>query len=789
MRVSLAWLQEWVGVPLAAAEMEQCLTMAGLEVDSCQPINQPVPSNVVAAHITALQPHPHSKRLTICSLDDGSGQLHQLVCAASNARVGLCAAYARVGASLKGRAIAAKTIGDVVSEGMLCSAEELGLAERSAGLLSLPTSLAAGTDVVDYLALDDTVMELELTPNRGDCLSLVGLSREICALRQLNFSPPAPATIKPHYQQKPVVQLQADTACTRYLARLVRGFTPAIKTPVWMQERLRRSGIASVNAMVDVMNYVMLEWGQPLHAFDYATVHGDLHVRYAADGESLRLLNGACIQLQPDDLLIADEQRALALAGIMGGADSAVTANTQELLIECAYFTPTAVAGHARRYGLQTEASYRFERGVDPEIQSTAMARACELLSTVAQLEFGELLECTTPHHRPQRPSIKLRYEAVNRCLGIDIDETEVLALLRRLQCQVQPLAGACWCVPPSCRFDLTQEVDLIEEIARLHGYDKIPGEQAGVPQRGRLQGGAERIRQSVDYLNHQDYSQIITYSFVDPQWNAALSEDNPPRLKNPISPTTAVMRSSLLPGLLQALLYNFNHYQTRIRLFESGSVFSVGDDQVQEQPGLAAVAYGSFYPQQWQQHNPENDFFLIKNELEQLLQPWQNDLQWRATNHCAYQRGQSADVYYGGQCLARVGRLNPVLEDEYKLPVGIYLFELLPPAFVLQATPFVFKPLAAYPPVRRDLAIIVDKAVSAERLVACVGAAAGEHLAQTVIFDVFLSATLGENKKSVALGLIFQDSCRTLAHREVDQLLSKVVASLGKEFNAQLRS
>ena len=790
MKVSLAWLQEWAGRPLDAAALDHDLSMAGLEVDSCQPLSEQPPNGVVSAYITEVKAHPHADRLRVCRVDDGGGKLRQVVCGACKVHVGLCLPYARPGANLSGRTLETAKILGLESEGILCSAAQLGLDGEDQGLPVLPQSLGAGADVADYLALNDTIMEVDLTPNRGDCLSLLGLTREICALHDLPFSPVFPSDPSARYSQKPGVRLQADSACPRYLARLVRGLHPGLETPLWMQERLRRCGVACVHPVVDVMNYVMLEWGQPMHAFDYATVHGDLHVRYAAAAESLTLLNGEEVKLNQDDLLIADDRRALALAGVMGGADSMVTPDTREALIECAYFTPEAVAGRARRYGLHTDASHRFERGVDPGLQATAMARAGELLVELYGLELGETLECTADHHSIERPAIKLRYEAIPRCLGIQIDKAEVPVMLRRLQCKVKPVADGCTCEPPSCRFDLNEEIDLLEEIARLYGYDKIPGKSLGVPQLGRRQDKQTRLAQYGDYLSHQGYSQIISYSFVEPELNAMLSEKKPPPLDNPISPAASVMRSSLLPGLLQTLLYNFNHYQTRIRLFESGSVFFMDQhEQVQEHNALAAVAFGPRYPQQWRKQNSEADFFFIKNELEQLLKPWRRHIQWRASDHRAYQKGQSAEVYYADRCIARAGRLNPLLEEERKLPKGVCMFELLSPLFELEPEPTIFQPLSAYPPVRRDIAVMVDKDVSAEQLLACVRAAAGERMTRVVVFDVFLSDKLEQGKKSVALGLIFQDFCRTLESREIDQWVADVLSALAKEFNAQLRS
>ena len=790
VRFSLAWLRERAGRPLEAAEIDHRLTMAGLEVASCLPLNKQPLSGICVARIDGVKPHPTHKRLHICRLNDGGEKTARVVCGADELRVGWRVPYARAGAQLGGRLIEKAEIHGCVSDGMLCSAGELGMRVESQGLLVLPETLAPGASVVDYLSLNDTLIELELTPNRGDCLSLTGLTREVCALKRLDFSPALPGETKADCRKKPQLRVRADSACPRYLARLARGLRPGLEAPLWMRERLCRSGISCVNLVVDVMNYVMLEWGQPLHAFDYQAIRGGLEVRYATGGEKLVLLNGAQIELNRDDLLIADDRHPLALAGVMGGADSAVSDATREALIECAYFTPAAVAGRARRHGLQTDASHRFERGVDPALQATAMARACELLSDLSDCEFGELVEHTSPHHCVRRPPVKLRYEAIDKCLGIHIDKAEVVAILRRLQCEVKELSGGCVCEPPSCRFDLNQEADLIEEVARLHGYDRIPGSLAGVPRRGRLRHGAERLRRMTDCLSHQAYMQIISYGFTDPDLNNSLSELLPLELDNPVSPAASVMRSSLLPNLLQTLLYNFNRYQPRIRLFESGNIFFVNDDgQMEEHHSMAAVACGPRHPPQWGKQNAEVDFFFMKNELEQLLRPWAGKLQWRPTEHRAYQTGQAADVYCHGQRLARLGRLNPALEGRHKLPSGIHMFELLPPVFSLRPEPFAFQPLTSYPPVRRDVAVVVDQAVSAERLLACVHAAAGKRLAQAIVFDVFLSAKLGEAKKSIALGLVFQDDSKTLESHEADQMLDEILMVLDKELNAQRRS
>jgi phenylalanyl-tRNA synthetase beta chain len=691
---------------------------------------------------------------------------------------------------------------------MICSASELGLAEQSQGILVLPADAPLGEDLRAWLALDDQAIELDLTPDRGDCLSLAGVAREVGVLNRLSLSEPACAEVAAVHDERYRVEVEAPAACPRYLCRVIRDLNPAAETPLWMTERLRRSGLRPISAVVDVTNYVLLELGQPLHAFDLDKLSGAIRVRSSRASEPLALLNGDRIELDDDSLVIADDQGALALAGVMGGAASAVSETTRDILLESAFFAPAAIAGRARRYGLHTDSSHRFERGVDPRLQQRAIERATALLLAIAGGRPGPLVEALSEADLPPLRTLLLRRQRIRQVLGIEPEDAQVVDILTRLGMQVQPSgdAGADargWQVQiPSQRFDLQLEVDLIAEIGRIHGYDAIPITQArsaaatSAPK--EMAFDLERARIT---LVARGYFEAITYSFISAEQTAGFIRDASGgqesallRLANPLSAELSVMRPSLWPGLLQVMRQNLARQQPRVRLFESGLRFLGGAEALQQNLALAAVCYGPVLPEQWGQASQPADVFDLKSDLEAILTQTGRLDQLRlqpptteADQHPALHPGQSAQLLLAEQPIGWIGSLHPGLASRLELPAGVQLFEVDLDALGLGERPS-FSPLSRFPSIRRDLAILVPAELPFAAVRETVMAAAGDLLKQFVLFDQYQGEHIESGRKSLAFGLILQASSQTLVDSEVDALMQAVVERLEQDLGAQLR-
>lgn len=794
MKFSENWLRSLVEIAATRDELTKRLTMSGLEVAGFEAIGDAL-NGVIVARIAACEPHPDADKLRVCHVDTGNAEV-QIVCGAPNARAGLVAPLAMIGATLpNGITIKAAKLRGIESRGMLCSAKELGIDADASGLMELPAGAPVGRPLAEYLGLPDAAIEVELTPNRGDCLGMLGLADEVAAEFGSCAKPFDAPAVAPTISAPRDMRLAAGADCPRYLGRALRGIDMTARTPVWMAQRLHAAGVKPINAVVDVTNYVMLETGQPMHAFDEAKLDGAIVVRHARDGEVLKLLDDSDAKLDAGFLVIADDAKPLAVAGVMGGFDSRVTDATRDVFLEAAHFSPAAIMGRARKLGLATDAAHRFERGVDPGLPRRAMERATALLIEVAGGKAGEVIEAALPEHLPQRIPVTLRRARIARVLGISITDAEVERNLATLGMTVTAQADGWQVTPPSRRFDIFAEEDLIEEVARIHGYDEIPLRlPAGAPpaphdDETRLPASALGAS-----LATRDYHEAICYAFVDPRLLQAWQLDaGAVALANPLSEELAVMRTSLLPGLVESLKRNRNRQQARVRLFESGVVFTHGrrtqDTAPIETAMLAAAACGSAHAEQWAEPKRALDFFDIKGDLEALLalsgasQAWS----FEARELPAWLHpGRGARILRDGVAVGAVGALHPSLQAALDLP-ETFAFEVVQDALRRRAIPMA-QALPRFPSVRRDIAIEVDERVEWARVADAVRSGMRTMLNEPVLFDCFHGPGLSQGRKSLAIGLILQDSSRTLTDQEADRCVADVVAVLEREFGARLR-
>lgn len=786
MKFSELWLRSFVNPPMDSAALSHLLTMAGLEVEAMDPVAADF-SGIVVGHVVSVSPHPDADRLRVCEVDAGAGANLQIVCGAANVSVGARVPCAMVGAKLPGFEIKKAKLRGVESLGMLCSARELGMAEEADGLLILPDNAPVGQDIRDYLRLNDYILTLKLTPNRSDCLSLMGIAREVSALTGSELVLPSSHAVAVTVQAIPEIKVIAGDACPRYCGQVVRGLNPGAITPEWMVERLARSGVRSLGAVVDITNYVMLETGQPLHAFDLAKLSGAIEVRMAAAGESLVLLNEQTVKLDNDMLVIADQAGAIALAGIMGGAASAVNADTTDIFLESAFFHPDFIAGRARRLGLSTDASHRFERGVDFATTQIALSRAAQLITEICGGSASNVTEQVSV--LPTRPAIRLRPARASKVLGIDFSHAEVAKWLQRLQFEFVEDGESYRVTPPSYRFDLTIESDLIEELARLYGYDNIPAispvaDLTMLPQLEQLRP-IDRLR---DVLVARDYQEVITYSFVDAAWESVLAANvRPVVLKNPIASQMGVMRSTLWGGLLDVLKTNINRKQTRVRVMEVGSCYLASIDNGYEQPvRIAGLAFGEVAPEQWGTPARVVDYYDVKSDLEALC--WPRLLGFKAAEHAALHPGQCAAVTLDGVDIGWLGALHPALVQQWDLSSAPVLFELAVAPLMCRDLP-VHTEISRFQSVRRDLAVIVDQEVTVQALLDAMQSAKIAGITEIALFDVYRGKGIDSDKKSLAFRVMMQDNQKTFTDSEVDAVMTQLTELLQQQFNAHLRS
>ncbi len=791
MKISENWLRERVAIDADQAALVERLNMIGHEVESVERVGEGMAGVVVAAILECAK-HPEADRLQVCRVDAG-GEMLQIVCGAPNARPGLKAPLAKIGATVGELTIRAAKLRGVESSGMLCSAKELGIDADASGLLELPDDAPVGMPLAEYLGLPDCVIDLGLTPNRADCLSLVGIANDVGAAFDVKPALLVIGTVAPVTSRRIDVKLSDPADCPRYCGRFIDGIDLAAKSPLWLAERLRRCGLRSISLLVDVTNYVMLELGQPLHAFDADTLSGPVGVRRARAGESLKLLDEREIALDPEFLLITDGDKPVALGGVMGGYSTRVTATTKCVFLEAAHFAPAAIAGRARKLGMQTDAAHRFERGVDAELPRLALERAAQLIIDAAGGQAGPIVEAVVPEYLPRRHPITLRRARIGRLLGIEVADRKVERILGALGIIVERTADGWRATPPSPRFDLAIEADLIEEVARIHGYERIPTQAPrGELATPRLREDRVDIPDLRSQLVARGYNEAITYAFV----GADLLRDwgldaRAIALANPLSADMAVMRTSLLPGLMHALLLNRNRQQERVRLFEVGKAFlsdSAGQAPV-EVVRIAGVATGPAHNEQWGEKKRGVDFFDVKGDVASLLELTQVSAEFHFTPADAawLHPGQSAQLRRGDRLVGHVGALHPERARALGVDGDVYLFELDVEAIQPRPVPRA-RAVSRYPSVRRDIAVVVPDTVAFAQIEACVRSAVGEGLSELLVFDEYSGPNLGSSVKSLAIGLILQNSYRTLTDADADQSVAAAVAALTAECQAKLR-
>ena len=791
MQFSESWLRSLCNPALSNEELCHLLTMAGLEVEENEPV-APEFAGVVVAHVLSVEKHPDADKLKLCSVDVGEAAPLQIVCGAPNVAAGMKVPCALVGAKLPGIEIKKAKVRGIESHGMLCSARELGLSEDHAGLLPLAAAAVVGEDIRKHLDLDDRKITIKLTPNRADCLSVLGVARELSALTGAALMAPEIKAVAAVIDDQRAIQLDAPASCPRYCGRIVRGVNANVPSPEWMKRRIERSGIRSISFLVDVTNYVMLEIGQPLHAFDDAELAGAIHVRLPTPGEKLLLLNEQTVTPSADTALIADDEKPLAMAGVMGGEHSGISDATRDLFLESAFFPPLAIAGKARALGFSSDASHRYERGVDFELQRRAIERATQLILENCGGQAGPVVEAVAPEHLPQRRPVTLRSARAARVLGIALPEERIEAMLKSLGLQVERVAEGFRVTPPSFRFDIEIEEDLIEEIARIHGYDNIPS----VPPVARMaMMPVSESRKSAMALRRQvatrDYHEVVTYSFVEAAWETDFAANHSPIvLANPIASQMGVMRSTLIGGLVGTLAANRKRQIDRVRVFEIGRCFrreaGAGPVDGFAQPlRLGGLAAGPAQPEQWGVPTRRVDFYDVKSDIEALFAPRQ--LEFVKAAHPALHPGRCAELRLEGVAVGVIGELHPRWVQKYELGTAPVVFELELPA--LLATPFpAYAEVSRFPAVVRDLALVVQQNQALAPLLAGLKAAAPAVVRDVALFDVYQGKGLADSEKSLAFRIVMQDTQRTLEDAEVDAVIADLLAVADRDFGASLR-
>jgi phenylalanyl-tRNA synthetase beta chain len=787
MKVSVQWLRELVAIgDMPVDELAHALTMGGLEVEEISPVASGF-SGIVVGHVKSVAPHPDAEKLRVTQVDAGTGDTLTIVCGAPNVAEGQKVPCALVGATLPGMQIGKARLRGVESSGMLCSARELGLSQDHAGLLVLPDDAQPGRDVRELLGLDDVYLTLKLTPNRGDCLSMFGIARDLAAITGRELTLPAAGPVESRTSEGREVRIAEPRACGHYFGRVVSGIDATARTPDWMLRRLQRAGLRAVSPLVDVTNYVMLERGQPMHAFDNARLRGAIEVRFMRAGERLKLLNEQEVDYRPGLLAIADEDAPVGLGGVMGGHGSMVGAGTEAVFFEAAFFAPEAVQGKARELALSSDAAYRFERGVDFGGTGAALERATALTIEICGGKAGPLTHARG--ELPPRPSVTVRPGRVRRLLGYHVEDDEMRAILRRLSCLPEPATGGLHATPPSWRFDLAIEEDFVEEIARIHGYERVPlaPPRASVPMLPLREGrrGRFELRHALAGLGYQE---VVNYSFVAREWEEDFAANaTPVRLANPIASQMSVMRSSLLGGLVHTLRANLNRGEERVRIFEIGRCFEAETADLASQPErVAGLAFGSRWPEQWGQKGEALDFFDAKGDLEAVAGA--EGLRFEPGAHPACHPGRCALVRAPGGAIGVVGELHPRLQQKYELPSAPVVWEVLTAPLLEGAVP-AFREVSRMPAVRRDIAIVVAEDVPAGAILEAVRGAVPAFVREVEVFDQYRGKGVEPDKKSLALRIVMQDTDRTLTDSEVEALVASVRDQLDKKFQAKPRT
>jgi phenylalanyl-tRNA synthetase beta chain len=791
MKFSEKWLREWVNPKMDVMELSHQLTMVGHEVNSIE-LQGAKLDDVVIAEIISVDPHPNADRLSICHVSTGKGKPIKLVCGAPNVTVNMKSSLAVAGVQLAdGTELRRLKIRGVESNGMLCSAIELGLGDEADGIIAFPNDAPTGLKLSKYLDLPDNVLDVDLTPNRGDCFSIFGIARDVAAMTDIDLTlpdlPSIPASIENVYP----VEIGDSSVCPRFVGRVVCDINPCAKTPIWMTERLRRSGFRTIHPVVDISNYVMLELGQPLHAYDLALLQGAIKPRFAKKNEKITLLDEREVNLSKDTLVITDDSGPIGLAGIMGGLSTAVSETTKDVFFEAAFWPTSVIAGRARSYRLHTDASLRFERGVDFEGQARAIERATELLIGISGGDPGPLIDLIDNNQLPLISSILLRKSRLKKILGVDIPNDRVVEILKNLGLNIKNMTDGWEITPPSFRFDLVIEEDLIEEIARIYGYDQIPEKTAKTEvSLGSLVKTTTELEQVAAILVARDYQEIITYSFIDAEKNQQFTgEASELILSNPISSEMSVMRGSLWPGMIEAAGSNVARQQDRIRFFEIGKSFHGTLKEPIEVVRVAGLALGSNLPEQWDVRIKDIDLFDMKSDLETLLKMATTGatIDYDTANHPVLQSGQASNIMRNGHVIGVFGKLHPTIGLKMNLDKGVFLFELDAGLAFTSNIPK-SATISKYPTIRRDIAIVVDDEIAAAELIRVAASSVPDIIQKVTIFDVYRGKGIEIGRKSIALGLILQETSRTLTEADADSVIDTVVRNLERKFKAELR-
>jgi phenylalanyl-tRNA synthetase beta chain len=789
MKFSEQWLREWVNPAISSDELIAQITLAGLEVDDVESAAGEF-SGVIVGEIVSAQQHPNADKLRVCQVSDGATEI-QVVCGAPNARVGIKVAFATVGAILPGNfKIKKAKLRQEESFGMLCSAAELEFGDENDGIMELAADAPVGADIREYLNLNDKIIDVDLTPNRGDCLSIAGLAREVGVLNSMDVTAPEYSELAPQIEDVFPVRVNAPEHCPRFVGRVLNNIDITKTSPLWLQEKLRRCDVRSIDPVVDVTNYILLEMGQPMHAYDLDKVNGPIIVRMASQGENLTLLDGQKVELTNETLVIADSEGVLGMAGIMGGADTGVGATTHNVFLEAAFFNPISIAGKARNYGLHTDASHRFERGVDYDLQRKAMDRATMMLQSIVGGDAGPIVEQASAEHLPSLSKVTLRKARLEALLAYKIADEQVLDILTRLGLTLVSSDADSWSfTAPSWRFDIAIEADLVEEVARVYGYNNLPSTNPvasmEIPANPEVDRPLSILRR---HLVSCGYQEAITYSMVEPGLLAKFDDQNKPvELINPISADMAVMRTSLWPGLVKALQHNQNRQQSRVRLFETGQRFIPSDQGLQQQDVFAGLIYGSRHPESWHGKAESVDYFDAKGDLESLLQICGQKFSFEAAQHVALHPGQSAAITLAGKNIGYIGAMHPGLVKDLGIQGPVFMFEVDLASISLGMLP-AYEGLSKFPEMRRDLAIVLDQTISVATVTNHIESSAGEWLKAVRLFDVYQGQGIENGQKSLALGLTWQHPERTLTDDEVNQWVEQVVKHLSQHAGASLR-
>ncbi len=792
MKLSKLWLRECVNFSLTEQELANQLTMAGLEVDAVSPVAGEF-THVIVAEVLSTKPHPNADKLTVCEVNANTDKPLQIVCGASNVRAGLKVALAMIGARLPGGFnIKESKLRGELSQGMLCSVSELGMAEQSEGIMELESDAPVGMDLREYLTLDDHILDIDLTPNRADCFSVLGIAREVAVLNKLPLVEKSIPEVTPSIDDVLPIQLKSSEACPRYCGRVIRNINPKATTPLWMSERLRRSGIRALHPVVDVINYVMLELGQPMHAFDLATIKGEINVRFSNNQEQLELLDGQELVLNEKVLVIADKEKPLAMAGIMGGEASSVQAHTQDVFLESAYFNPIVIAGVARKFGLFSDSSQRFERGVDPCLQLKALERASALILEIAGGEVGPVIEAHDKKYLPETVSFSFDTDKVKKLTGLSISLHEMKSLLEGLGIVVGKEQNNFLDVTiPSHRFDIQQDVDLVEEIIRLYGYDNLHAQPAStLVQAGKTCDNEEIAAKLSRWFSNRGYHEAISYSFVDPELQHELYPHKEfMQLLNPISSELSQMRAGMWPGLIASMIYNVHRQQNAVKFFEIGVTFDVNKEQLIERPCVAGLLMGEQGNLNWSEPTRVFDFFDLKGDLQSLFTSLKlKQVEFIAVAHDALHPGQSAEIKINGESAGWMGILHPRLADALDLQDDVLLFEINLAALIGHEAPR-YKTISKYPQIRRDLSFLVDADISVMQIEAVVREVIKENWLKSFdVFDVYTGEGVPHGKKSLAVAMTLQDESRTLVDTEINSLISAIINMLENKFSIILR-